>query len=187
MKVLWKMVGVLGITAAVSGFLLAYVDQKTISQIKENQEKAISSAISKLIPEGEKYQLKLLSDYKVYFVFDKGGKLLGYCVLTSGSGYQGEIKMLIGISSDLVTLKGIEILENVETPGLGGKISEEFFKQQFKGKKFSPRLTYVKGKEAENENEVQAITGATVSSSSVVRIINRTLSDVIPLIKKNGE
>lgn len=185
MKVLWKMVLVLGLTSAISGFLLAFVIQKTISQIRKNQEQAIKIAISKLMPGGVDINLKYISDYKVYFVYDKGNKLLGYCILTTGSGYQGEIKMLIGLSSDFLTLTGIEILESVETPGLGSKIQEQPFQGQFKGKRFLPGFILIKDKKAKAENEIQAITGATVSSSNVVRIINKTLSEVIPLIKEN--
>lgn len=183
MKVLSKMSLVLGIVAFASGFLLAYVNQLTIDQIRKNQEKAIADAIFKLVPEGKTFDLKLLSNFKVYYIYDKDGNLLSYCILAAGNGYQGEIKLLIALEADLLTLRGIEILENVETPGLGGKITSSSFKGQFEGKKFSPQLNYVKGRRASAQNEIEAITGATVSSSSVVKIINASLQEAIPLLK----
>ena len=183
MKVLAKMVLTLGLIAALSGFLLAYANQKTYLRIKENQEKEISQAIFKLLPEGKNYETKIVSGYKVYFVKDNSSKFRGACVLTAGSGYQGEIKILIGLSYDFKHLIGIEILENVETPGLGGEISKKSFYGQFKGLIFPPRIKCVKGRKNELNNEIQAITGATISSSSVTRIVNRTLTELASLAK----
>jgi electron transport complex protein RnfG len=183
MRVFLKMAGVLGLVALFSGFLLAYVQDRTKAQIEENRTRALREAITSLIPEAQRYDTKVVGEYKVYYVYDENGALSGYCILTSGSGYQGEIKILIALSKDLERLRGIQVLENVETPGLGGKISEPTFKDQFKGRKFRPQIQLVKGKAPEEENEVQAITGATVSSSAVVRIINRTIREVLPYLE----
>jgi len=186
MKVLVKMVLALGLIAALSGLLLAYANQKTYLRIKENQKREISQAIFKLIPEGKNYEARIVSGYTVYFIKDASGKFRGACILTSGSGYQGEIKILIGLSYDFKHLKGIEVLENIETPGLGGEISKKYFRKQFKGLIFPPRIKCVKGRKNKRNNEIQAITGATISSSSVTRIVNRTLTKLASLAKENA-
>ncbi|MDP8234455.1 MAG: FMN-binding protein [Candidatus Saelkia tenebricola] len=183
MKVLAKMVLVLGLIAALSGFFLAYVNQKTYIRIKENQEKEIARAVFKLIPEGKDYKTSVIQGYRVYFVNDESKHFRGACILTSGSGYQGEIKILVGLSYNFKSIKGIEILENVETPGLGGEISRKSFSSQFERKSVSIPIKCVKG-EKKNSNDIQAITGATISSDSVTRIVNRTLKKLVPLIKE---
>ena len=68
------------------------------------------------------------------------------------------------------------MLEQVETPGLGGRIGEDVFQDQFKGIKTEPAVEYVKNQEPETDNQIQAITGATISSRSVVKIINKNVA-----------
>ena len=67
---------------------------------------------------------------------------------------------------------GLEVLEQVETPGLGTKVTEEPFTSQFVNLNVNPEITWVKGIKPQNPNEIQAITGATISSKAIVRIIN---------------
>jgi electron transport complex protein RnfG len=67
------------------------------------------------------------------------------------------------------------VLEQLETPGLGAEIDGEKFVSQFRGLATRPPISYVKGKAPEKDNEVQAITGATISSKAVVDIINKTI------------
>ena len=183
MKVLIKMLVTLSLVAALSGLLLSYVASLTESQIEENQKRAISQAIYRLIPRAKKSRLKTLANYEVYFVYDNRDSLLGYSLLTSGNGYQGRIKILIGLARDFKTLEGIEILENVETPGLGGKVSSPEFLKQFRGITVFPELIYVKNKKPALDNEIEAITGATISSAGVVKTINSTIKETVPLIK----
>ena len=82
---------------------------------------------------------------------------------------------MIGLTPGLKRITGLEILEQVETPGLGGRISEDSFLNQFKGISTEPQVNYVKNKKPEKPNEIRAITGATISSRSVVAIINKNI------------
>jgi len=92
-----------------------------------------------------------------------------------GNGYQGQIKMLVGVTADFTRFTGMSVLEQVETPGLGAKIAEKSFELQFKNLATKPPIEYIKGKALEKANEIEAITGATISSRSVVNIINKTV------------
>ena len=129
-------------------------------------------------PDGKTYEKEVLGEDTVSQVKDKDGKLLGYAFLTEGNGYQGAITMMIGIKPDFETLVGIEILDSQETPGLGQEITQDKFKSQFKGLKTTPEITYVKNKTPEKPNEIEAITGATVSSNAVVSIINAKIKEI---------
>jgi Na+-transporting NADH:ubiquinone oxidoreductase subunit C len=88
----------------------------------------------------------------------------------SGPGFWGAISALIALEPDLETIKGLKILENKETPGLGGRIADDWFQDQFRGKKLVPELKIVP--HGEKTNEVDAITGATQTSKAFEKIIN---------------
>ena len=104
-------------------------------------------------------------------------------VIKTGPGLWGEITMAVGLDSAAGVIKGIEMIDQNETPGLGGRISELWFKEQFRGKT-SP-LTKVPEGEPAGKNQFQAITGATNSSNAVMDIVNLTLEEIPELIKKH--
>jgi Na+-transporting NADH:ubiquinone oxidoreductase subunit C len=95
----------------------------------------------------------------------------------SGSGFWGKISALIALGPDLDTIRGLKVLKNMETPGLGGRIAEDWFQDQFEGKKLIPELKIIPYRKAEGPNEVDAITGATQTSRAFERIINNSTED----------
>lgn len=110
----------------------------------------------------------------------KDRNVVGVAFTSTGEGYGGFITIMMGM--DLTgRITGIEILEHLETPGLGANIeSAELFRDQFKGKhrEGSPGagLEIVKGKKAEKNWEIEALTGATVSPRGVVQAVNDGLA-----------
>lgn len=165
-----------------SGLILSKVYNYAKPQINQNQEKAIKKAIFNIFPSTKDYKLKHIKEKEVYFCYDKSKKLIGYAFQASGMGYQGKIIIMVGLNKDLDRLTGIEILNHSETPGLGGKLVKEEFKKQFKGLKIHPTIEYTKGL-PEKDNQIQAITGATVTSKSVVSILNRKVKEVIEVLE----
>jgi Na+-transporting NADH:ubiquinone oxidoreductase subunit C len=93
-----------------------------------------------------------------------------YVIIYTGAGLWGEITCAIGFERDLETFVGLEILDQNETPGLGGRIGETWFKEQFRGK--SPPLTTVAEGYETAQNQFQAITGATYSTAAIRDIMN---------------
>ncbi len=85
---------------------------------------------------------------------------------------------MIGMDPGLRKTSGIQILESVETPGLGAKITSKSFGEQFKNLVIIPLIELIKGKKAEKPNQIQAITGATISSQAVVDILDKTIKEV---------
>lgn len=101
----------------------------------------------------------------------------------SGSGLWGEIDGFISISDDMKTLKGLVFTEQSETPGLGGRIDELWFREQFRGVKLdSPEGDLIKYK-PESGGSVDAISGATSTSKAVLNILNPFLRDKIDELK----
>lgn len=170
-----KMIGVLTVIGLVSGAALVFMYEYANPLIIDNQKKELKEAIFKIFPEAEKYEEKIIGGEAVFEVKDTSGQSLGYAFLAEGNGYQGTIKMMGGAKTDLKTLVGIEILESQETPGLGHEITGDKFKSQFRGLKAEPEIAYVKNKPPTKPGEIQAITGATVSSSAVVSILNEKI------------
>lgn len=103
----------------------------------------------------------------------------------SGSGLWGPISGILALSSDLATIKGISIIHQEETPGLGGRITERDFLDTFKGKKISPAITIQPAGKAEGDNEVDGITGATLSCKAFEAILNAQSKEYIPLLKES--
>ena len=119
----------------------------------------------------------ITKSYKVYDALDNAGNVAGYVVKASGQGYADKIELLIGIDSQVRSITGLYILDQKETPGLGNKIIYEEWRSQFVGKNTDVTLEIFKGK-SEKENEIDAISGATISSEAVTDIINTTIADV---------
>ena len=93
-----------------------------------------------------------------------------YVVIQTGAGLWGEITAGVGFDRDLESFRGLEVIDQNETPGLGGRIDEAWFKEQFRGKR-PPMSTVPEGDPAAG-NQFQAITGASYSTEAIQNIVN---------------
>ena len=110
-----------------------------------------------------------------------GGGLQSYVVPVVGAGLWGEIQSVVGVEKDLRTLTGIEFIKQNETPGLGGRITESWFKEQFRGKRW-PLSVVPEGNPA-GDQQFQAITGATNTTNGIRDILNTRLAKAEQAIK----
>jgi len=177
MKETFKIVLVLTLVCVSCAFFLALVDTSLARKIEANAKSRIKNAITKLAPEAIKINKIETGSEPIYKLSNKKNKLIGYAFIASGQGYQGKIKMLVVISSDLQNLVGIEVVESLETPGLGAKIGETTFRDQFKNLDVKGSIKYLKETPSE-KNQIMAITGATVSSKAVVNILNARIKSL---------
>lgn len=183
MKKIIHMLLVLTVVGFISGASLSFVYKYAAPLIAQTQEEAPKGAIFKIFPEAGSYEAQEKDGEEIFLVKDKAGKDIGYAFIAEGNGYQGKIKLMAGIKLDLITLTGIEILESQETPGMGQEIATDNFRKQFINLRTLPVISYVKGKEPEKPNEIQAITGATISSEAVVTIINKKVEIIRKVLK----
>ena len=158
-KEMIKLSGILCAITLVASLLLAGVNKLTLPRIAQAEVLAAESAMKEILPEADEFEEIAENVFKA----KKGTETAGYCVTVTTSGFAGQIKMLVGIGTDY-KVKGIEILSHSETAGLGAKAADSKFKGCFKEK--NPYITVVKG-ETQSPDEVQAITGATVTSRAV--------------------
>ena len=176
MKQIFRMVLVLTLLGLISGLALSLVSNYADPLIEENKQEAIREAIYYVLQSTENYETEEVVDGNVvYRSFDSSDQLIGYAFTASGGGYQGTIRLMVGVGPNLEEIRGIQILESSETPGLGGKIRGDDFKGQFRGLSAAGEIGMVKSKEP-GKGEIQAITGATISSKAVVNIINKELT-----------
>ncbi len=108
-----------------------------------------------------------------------GDSLLGYCFDIGGKGLWGSMRALVALSPDLEKLKGMQIYEQMETPGLGARIGETWFLDQFKDLAVIDMSTgqvqsfelIPEGKKAESSHQIMQVTGATITTNSVIKMI----------------
>jgi len=116
-----------------------------------------------------------------YKVFDAGGDHVGWVIKGAGSGFADRIELLIGLTADAERILGMYVLDQKETPALGDGISEPDFQGRFRDKTTSARLEVVRTvTDASPGNNIQAVTGATVSSESVCKIVNKAVDEFKP-------
>lgn len=104
-----------------------------------------------------------------------------YVIPIQGPGLWGTIALMVGFEQDLKTLSGVGILSQNETPGLGARIEEPWYLEQFRGK-VGP-FTLVPEGVAGAINEIDAITGATRTSDAMLSIMNRVVVDSPKIVK----
>lgn len=153
--------------------LLALTNQITAPKIAqlavqtENKSKSEVLGDAKTFSEAKSASLNG-AKYTYYEGLDESGKVTGYVFSTSAKGYGGDIDVMVGI--DLKgTVKGISILSISETAGLGMNAKNESFLNQYIEK--TGKLSVIKNG-TPKENEIQALTGATITSKAVTDAVN---------------
>ncbi len=124
--------------------------------------------------------------YTVYDAWLPDGKMAGHVVKADGQGYADKIELLIGLDAEGKSITGLFVLDQKETPGLGAKILEDDWRGQFKEKSTAKSLSVVKGGGAK-EDEIDAISGATISSRSVTGIVNATVANIASQLAVTGD
>ena len=170
-----RMILILTLFACISGAALSLVYMFSSPLIEANMLEELKKSIFLVVPEAKDYEEKKSGEITYFECSDGSGRIVGIAFPVRGNGYQGVIKIMVGLNPGLDSITGIKVLEQVETPGLGGRIGEASFQDQFKGVRTEPAIEYIKNKAPENNNQIQAITGATISSRSVVKIINKNV------------
>jgi len=179
----------------ISGVSFAYLF--TRERIASNESlfliRGVLTAAGRQIPE-EPEDLRSLYESSVEELKDRDGGILcyilkdsstgeieGYVFIENGPGLWGTIRAAVGMNADLGSLTGVEFLEHNETPGLGARIGEEWFTDQFKGK-MGPFTTVPEGQPDESD-EFDAITGATVTSNAVCDILNTAIEKAPAVVR----
>ena len=147
--------------------LLGLTDTLVRPKIEWQKEQKIQRQLLEIFPDMTEH---ILED-DIYIIYSNEAEI-GFAFLAVGKGYGGLIDILIGLE-DETTLKGVTIVSHLESPGLGARITETAFTDQFAGINISDIALRQKG------GEIDAITGATISSRAVVEAIKATAVEKI--------
>lgn len=167
--------GTLFLVTAITGLVLGVVEQGTREAILRTRGEARSEALRNVMPEAETFKsLEVAPEEGPVAVVGvdealRGSDREGWCVAVSSKGYGGPVSLMVGITKD-GGVRALRVLTHSETPGLGARSAEPAFHGQFDNRSRLP-LRVVKGA-AGAEDEVSAISGATITSTAVVAGVN---------------
>jgi electron transport complex protein RnfG len=172
--------GILCAFTLIIALLLASVNALTADVIKQNEVNKLNTALTKVFPDAVQFPEAAVADadkadrgiVSAYMATDAGGKVLGMAVNVAPNGFGGPINMIVGVDADGKVVQA-EILSLAETPGLGTKAKEPKFIDQYANK--SGNLSVIKSGKPGN-NEILAITGATISSRAVTTGVNNAIA-----------
>jgi len=185
-----RMVVVLTVISVSSALVLAYANKVTEAPREYQLLKYVEAPSIKAVligydndPIKDRVVMKMGKDKKGrpiemnIFPAKKAGKLIGFAYSTAGMGHEGLINVMIGLDTK-GKVTGLRIMTNSETPGLGSRIAEPAFTDQFKGLSLSDNveLTSKGGK-------IDSVSGATHSSEGVVKAVKKAF-ELYPALKK---
>lgn len=187
----FRLIATLGVAGLVSGLCLVGAYIYTDPLIKAAKARALEAAIYEVLPgctKFETYELKggalekasgnNATGQRVFLGFNDAGAEIGYAIQAQVPGFQDIVAGIFGYVPSSKTIIGFKVLESKETPGLGDKIIKDAkFAENFKQLSVEPEIVLIKGGAKQSPNEVDAITGATISSRAVVSLLNSGMKD----------
>jgi len=178
------------VISAVFTLLLAGANSYYLPKIRENEQLAEKTAIlyvfdidqsgsatEVLARFDDNVKETTVSGVDLYTYTSSDGAPIAYAVPFSGAGLWGTINGYMGVSADFDKITGLVFTSHSETPGLGGRIDELSYREQFKNLKITAGTKLAYGEDG--GGQIDAITGATSTSNAVLRILNQLLDDTI--------
>ena len=169
---IFKIASNLAMACFISGVVIGSVYYVTATVAAQKSEMMKQESMKALVSDAESFQP--VDGHEGWFAAMKGGKAEAYIVPSETKGYGGKIKMLVAVTAEGKVID-FNILEHNETPGLGDNAQKPAFRGQFAGKG-SEHLTVVKDKG--NKDDIQAMTGATISSRAVTKGVKQAVDEV---------
>lgn len=166
---------ILFIITASAGVLLGCVHQLTLKPIEVQENKANNMAMAQVLSTADEFilikDIKLDGYSNIAEVYETKNKS-GYVFKVRPNGYGGKIDLVVGIDSNS-KVSGIEVIKHSETPGLGAKAKDDAFKSQFVDKNAEEEIGVTKSEA--KDNEITAISGATITSRAIVNGVNEAI------------
>lgn len=170
---------ILFIITSIAAGILSFLNEQTKDIIAKQQEDANNLARQEVLPKGKEFKQLDQNKFKdategtnliteVYEGID-GSNVVGYTIKTTISGYSGPVVVMTGIGQE-GKIEGVKVVSNTETPGLGANATNPEFQGQYAGKTSEEELTVVKV--PPTGNQIQALTGATITSKAVTDSVN---------------
>jgi electron transport complex protein RnfG len=162
----------LTIVILISVVLLSFTNSITEDKIKEQANAQMKVQLVAMFPD-----LTTFTEQNGVFIVKAGDKTIGYAFIATGKGYGGAISILVGLQ-DATTIKGISIISQSETKGLGSRVTLPSFTDRFTGKKIDDVKIKSEG------GAIDGITGSTVSSRAVINAVRETALEKVKQLPK---
>jgi electron transport complex protein RnfG len=114
------------------------------------------------------------------------GDCVGWAFVCQGAGFADKIKLVVTVDAEFEKLAGFGVLASNETPGFGDKIKNDYYRNQFIGAPAAQLVLSKTGDDKKIDSEIVAITGATVSSEAVVKILNNYIEQIKTYMQAEG-
>ncbi len=186
------------VASFVFGLIIAVTNSALSQRIESDQTKKLFDLMGQLISGSERFSreyenvtVKTAAGKEIktdiYKAVDSESKTTGYAFIAEGSGFADKIKLVIALDAKAEKFLGFKVLSSNETPGFGSKISEAYFSNQFIGAPAAIlELTKI-GSPEKIDNQIVAISGATVSSQAVADIFNTYIDTVRDKLTKGRD
>lgn len=179
------------------GLLLALANSAWSGKIEQNKIDKLNGLMSSLVTDANKFELVLkdaqvdvgkgrIVKTDVYKAAAFDGNDAGFCFRAEGTGFADKIELVIAVDAGFEKIVGYSVLASSETPGFGDKIGRSFYNDQYKGAPAGKLNLIKKGDDRKIDNEIVAISGATVSSTAVVNIFNNYLEQIKKQLTEKG-
>ena len=194
-KFILKLSSILFLIVFIATLLLTVCNYFTVDKIAEIEAQTADDARRKVIANAVFKEINItefdksvqeeinsnnfISAHEAYVA----GEFSGYCINVFEPGFGGNINMIVGVAPDM-SFTGVEIISMSETPGLGAKAQEKSFIDQFSNK--NGVLDVVKNKKNASADQINAISGATITSKAVVTGANKA-HKIAEVLKKEAE
>ena len=162
--------------------IFLYATNSVTEELIDNTKNdAVKSMLNEQFTEMDDYSYDEKLDYYTIFLNDD---IVGYAFVAVANGYGGPIELFVALESnflddDNIIIHGISVVSHSETPGLGEKIVEASFSDQFTGINVNDVALTIDG------GKIDAISGATISSSAVVDTVFSTVKEKAEIIREN--
>lgn len=174
MKEIAKLGLTLMIISLIAGAALSFTNYYTAKQIEKQREMLMKESLNKVI-DAESFKEK--DNY--YEAYDKDGNIIGRVLKVQAPGYSSTISALVGIDTGN-KIKGVAVVSQQETPGLGSNIEKDSFLSQFIGKEEGSLVLKKDG------GSIDAVTGATISSRALTDGIKNAINTCSFAEEKDG-
>jgi electron transport complex protein RnfG len=168
---------------AVAALALAAVNLCTAPVISKNQKAKQDAAMKTVLPKAQAFsQIDSPDTVKeLYLATDSAGNPAGVCVLVTTNGYGGAIDLVVGVDTEK-KVTGVDIISQAETAGLGANAVKPEFKDQYIGKGNIANVV----KNDAKANEINAISGATITSKAVTAGVNIAVEAAEDILSKEA-
>ncbi len=185
------------VSSFVFGLLIAVTNAALSDRIEQNKSAKLNELTKTLLPNAEIFQpvqaeieITLPDGSKeparIFEALSADKQRVGWSFMARGSGFSGDIELVLAADRDFQKLMGYNVLVSSETPGFGDQMKNDYYRNQFVNAPTGQLTLSKTGDPATVDNQIVAMTGATVTSTAVVNIVNTFVVQIKDQMTKKG-